>query len=58
MQSGNVKVERRGIMMLTFMPAIGERKYDYEKRQVEFFSFSLPSINLFVNQAQPWLPLH
>ncbi|KAJ9145908.1 hypothetical protein P3X46_028236 [Hevea brasiliensis] len=33
LDSGNVKVERRGIMMLTFMPAMGERKYDYEKRQ-------------------------
>ncbi|KAF2297239.1 hypothetical protein GH714_019850 [Hevea brasiliensis] len=33
LNSGNVRVERRGIMMLTFMPAIGERKYDYEKRQ-------------------------
>ncbi|OAY23804.1 single-stranded DNA-binding protein WHY2, mitochondrial [Manihot esculenta] len=31
--SGHVKVERRGIMMLTFMPAMGERKYDHEKRQ-------------------------
>lgn len=39
MQSGHVKVERRGIMMLTFMPAMGERKYDHEKRQVEFLIF-------------------
>ncbi|KAJ6942426.1 single-stranded DNA-binding protein WHY2 [Populus alba x Populus x berolinensis] len=31
--SGNLRVDRRGSMMLTFLPAIGERKYDYEKRQ-------------------------
>ncbi|KAB5563914.1 hypothetical protein DKX38_003968 [Salix brachista] len=31
--SGNLKVDRRGSMMLTFLPAIGERKYDHEKRQ-------------------------
>lgn len=34
LQSGNMKVERRGVIMLTFRPAIGERKYDSEKRQV------------------------
>ncbi|KAA3469670.1 single-stranded DNA-bindig protein WHY2, mitochondrial [Gossypium australe] len=28
-----LKVNRRGSMMLTFCPAIGERKYDWEKRQ-------------------------
>ncbi|CAK7356767.1 unnamed protein product [Dovyalis caffra] len=31
--SGNFRVDRRGSMMLTFLPAVGERKYDYEKRQ-------------------------
>ncbi|KAJ6348194.1 hypothetical protein OIU76_004632 [Salix suchowensis] len=31
--SGNLRVDRRGSMMLTFLPAIGERKYDHEKRQ-------------------------
>ncbi|EOY16918.1 hypothetical protein QUC31_001250 [Theobroma cacao] len=31
--SGNLKLDRRGAMMLTFWPAVGERKYDWEKRQ-------------------------
>ncbi|MBA0764310.1 hypothetical protein Gotri_013666, partial [Gossypium trilobum] len=30
---GGLKVNRRGSMMLTFCPAIGERKYDWEQRQ-------------------------
>jgi hypothetical protein len=33
MDSGSLKVDRRGSIMLTFWPAIGERKYDWEKRQ-------------------------
>ncbi|GFY95196.1 similar to WHIRLY 2 [Actinidia rufa] len=32
-QSGILKVDRSGTIMLTFWPAIGERKYDWEKRQ-------------------------
>ena len=32
----SLKDDRRGSMMLTFWPAIGERKYDWEKRQVMF----------------------
>ncbi|XP_010534870.1 PREDICTED: single-stranded DNA-binding protein WHY2, mitochondrial [Tarenaya hassleriana] len=31
--SGDFRIERRGSLMLTFMPAIGERKYDWGKRQ-------------------------
>lgn len=27
-------VDRRGVVMLKFIPAIGERKYDWEKKQV------------------------
>ncbi|KAL8482347.1 hypothetical protein ACS0TY_028497 [Phlomoides rotata] len=33
LESGNYRVERRGVIMLTFWPAIGERKYDWDKRQ-------------------------
>ncbi|KAG8378565.1 hypothetical protein BUALT_Bualt08G0150100 [Buddleja alternifolia] len=33
LESGDYRVERRGVIMLTFWPAIGERKYDWEKRQ-------------------------
>lgn len=31
--SASLKVDRHGCMMLTFWPAVGERKYDWEKRQ-------------------------
>ncbi|XP_062109970.1 single-stranded DNA-binding protein WHY2, mitochondrial [Humulus lupulus] len=34
LDSGIHVVERRGCMMLKFTPAIGERKYDWEKRQM------------------------
>ncbi|KDP31614.1 hypothetical protein JCGZ_14839 [Jatropha curcas] len=33
LDSGHLTVQRRGSLMLTFMPAIGERKYDYSRRQ-------------------------
>ncbi|XVF63488.1 hypothetical protein PTKIN_Ptkin09bG0090600 [Pterospermum kingtungense] len=31
--SASLRVDRQGSMMLTFWPAVGERKYDWEKRQ-------------------------
>ncbi|KAL5537414.1 hypothetical protein UlMin_043310 [Ulmus minor] len=34
LDSGMQVVDRRGVMMLKFMPAIAERKYDWEKRQL------------------------
>ncbi|KAF3440952.1 hypothetical protein FNV43_RR19238 [Rhamnella rubrinervis] len=34
LESGNLVVDRRGSMMLKFLPAIGERKYDNERRQI------------------------
>ncbi|XP_057439579.1 single-stranded DNA-binding protein WHY2, mitochondrial [Lotus japonicus] len=33
LDSGALVVERRGSIMMVFTPAIGERKYDWEKRQ-------------------------
>ncbi|WVY94724.1 hypothetical protein V8G54_033812 [Vigna mungo] len=33
LDSGTVVVDRRGSMMMTFMHSIGERKYDWDKRQ-------------------------
>jgi len=39
LQSGALVVDRRGSIMMSFMPAIGERKYDWENRQVISFSF-------------------
>ncbi|KAJ4829497.1 hypothetical protein Tsubulata_001460 [Turnera subulata] len=44
LDSGYLKVARRGSMMLTFVPAIGERKYDYGKKQERLFSFVLITI--------------
>ncbi|KAG7985170.1 hypothetical protein I3843_03G011600 [Carya illinoinensis] len=34
LDSGSLVVDRRGVMMFKFLPAIGERKYDNEKRQM------------------------
>ncbi|XP_047327664.1 single-stranded DNA-binding protein WHY2, mitochondrial [Impatiens glandulifera] len=42
LESGGMKVERRGAIMLTFSPAIGERKYDWEKKQM----FALSAIEV------------
>uniref|UniRef100_A0A7N0ZQU6 Uncharacterized protein n=1 Tax=Kalanchoe fedtschenkoi TaxID=63787 RepID=A0A7N0ZQU6_KALFE len=33
LDSGGLQLDRRGVMMLNIWPAIGERKYDWEKRQ-------------------------
>nr|CAN74120.1 hypothetical protein VITISV_034895 [Vitis vinifera] len=38
LDSGGLKVDRHGVMMLQFSPAVGERKYDWEKKQ--FFALS------------------
>ncbi|XP_042484876.1 single-stranded DNA-binding protein WHY2, mitochondrial isoform X2 [Macadamia integrifolia] len=34
LDTGGSKIDRMGSMMLTFWPAIGQRKYDWEKKQV------------------------
>ncbi|RAL47492.1 hypothetical protein DM860_011230 [Cuscuta australis] len=31
---GNLVVDRKGVILLTFSPAVGERKYDWEKKQM------------------------
>ncbi|KAE8691296.1 Single-stranded DNA-bindig protein WHY2 [Hibiscus syriacus] len=41
--TGGLRVDRRGSMMLTFLPAIAERKYDWEKRQVSISILNLLS---------------
>ncbi|KAL9665650.1 hypothetical protein QQ045_021071 [Rhodiola kirilowii] len=33
LDSGGLQLDRRGVIMLKFWPAIGQRKYDWEKRQ-------------------------
>ncbi|XP_043698104.1 single-stranded DNA-binding protein WHY2, mitochondrial [Telopea speciosissima] len=34
MDSGGSRIDRMGSMMMTFWPAIGQRKYDWQKKQV------------------------
>ncbi|CAH2066731.1 unnamed protein product [Thlaspi arvense] len=33
-EPGNLRIDRRGSVMMTFMPASGERKYDWGKKQL------------------------
>ncbi|KAJ0085105.1 hypothetical protein Patl1_06826 [Pistacia atlantica] len=33
LDSGDLRVQRKGVIMLTFWPAIGERKYDWARKQ-------------------------
>ncbi|XP_054803466.1 single-stranded DNA-binding protein WHY2, mitochondrial [Prosopis cineraria] len=33
LDSGTIVIDRRGSMMMTFIPALGERKYDWKKKQ-------------------------
>ncbi|GAB2290540.1 Single-stranded DNA-binding protein why2, mitochondrial [Dionaea muscipula] len=45
--SGGLKVDRRGSMMLTFSPAVGERKYDWERKQL--FALSVTEIGSMIS---------
>ncbi|XP_048138095.1 single-stranded DNA-binding protein WHY2, mitochondrial [Rhodamnia argentea] len=48
LESGaGLKVDRHGVMMLRFWPAIGERKYDWEKRQL--FALSATEIGSLIS---------
>jgi hypothetical protein len=42
-QSGASRVNRNGSVMLTFFPAVGQRKYDYAKKQVSGVYLVFPS---------------
>ncbi|CAH9126740.1 unnamed protein product [Cuscuta epithymum] len=44
---GGVMVARKGVIMLTFFPAIGERKYDWGKKQV--FALSATEVGALLN---------
>ncbi|XP_059637752.1 single-stranded DNA-binding protein WHY2, mitochondrial isoform X2 [Cornus florida] len=46
-ESGGLRVDRRGVIMLTFLPAIGERKYDSEKRQM--FALSATEVGSLIS---------
>ncbi|XP_039138597.1 single-stranded DNA-binding protein WHY2, mitochondrial [Dioscorea cayenensis subsp. rotundata] len=47
MDSGISKVDKRGVVLLKFMPAIGTRKYDWEKRQ--FFALSAIEVGSLIS---------
>lgn len=46
LDTGNLQLDRRGCMMLIFWPAIGERKYDWQKKQ--FFALSATEIGSLI----------
>ncbi|KAH7530047.1 hypothetical protein JRO89_XSUnG0025000 [Xanthoceras sorbifolium] len=50
MDSGHFRVERKGCILLTFWPAVGERKYDWGKKQVNFL-FLVIVITVFALSA-------
>lgn len=47
LDSGGIKVDRNGIIMLSFCPAIGERKYDWEKKQL--FALSATEVGTLIS---------
>ncbi|KAM1135687.1 hypothetical protein ACFX13_034623 [Malus domestica] len=47
LESGSLVVDRRGSVMLKFTPAIGERKYDWEKRQM--FALSATEVGALIS---------
>ncbi|PWA96301.1 single-stranded DNA-binding protein [Artemisia annua] len=49
MGSGFTKIDRRGSIMLTFRPAIGDRKYDSEKKQL--FALSVTEVGSFISMG-------
>ncbi|XP_010272543.1 PREDICTED: single-stranded DNA-bindig protein WHY2, mitochondrial [Nelumbo nucifera] len=47
MVSGALKIERMGVILLEFCPAIGPRKYDYEKKQM--FALSATEVGSLIS---------
>lgn len=47
LKSGSLVVDRRGSVLLTFFPAIGERKYDWTKKQ--FFSLNPTEVGTLIS---------
>ncbi|KAK9095794.1 hypothetical protein Sjap_021291 [Stephania japonica] len=47
--SGALKVDKKGSILLKFSPAIGERKYDYEKKQC--FALSATELGSLISLA-------
>lgn len=49
MDSGHFRVERKGCILLTFWPAVGERKYDWGKKQV--FALSATEVGSLISMG-------
>ncbi|KAK3229274.1 hypothetical protein Dsin_001155 [Dipteronia sinensis] len=49
MDSGHFRVDRKGCILLTFWPAIGERKYDWGKKQV--FALSATEVGSLISMS-------
>ncbi|PKA65040.1 Single-stranded DNA-binding protein WHY2, mitochondrial [Apostasia shenzhenica] len=47
MDTGSVKVDRKGVVLLKFLPAIGQRKYDSEKKQI--FALSASEVGCLIS---------
>lgn len=47
--SGGLAIKRQGIIMLSFTPSLGERKYDWEKKQV--FALSPTEVGSLISLA-------
>ncbi|CAA2987124.1 single-stranded DNA-bindig WHY2, mitochondrial isoform X2 [Olea europaea subsp. europaea] len=47
LESGGIRVDRRGVIFLTFWPAIGERKYDWDKKQT--FALSATEVGSLIS---------
>ncbi|ESQ28073.1 hypothetical protein EUTSA_v10019058mg [Eutrema salsugineum] len=48
-EPGNLRIDRRGSVMMTFMPASGERKYDWEKKQL--FALSATEVGSLISMG-------
>lgn len=47
MDSGYQRIDRKGVVLFKFMPAIGQRKYDSERRQ--FFALSATEVGCLIS---------
>ncbi|KAG1331227.1 single-stranded DNA-bindig protein WHY2, mitochondrial [Cocos nucifera] len=45
--SGSSRVDRKGVVMMTFWPAVGQRKYDWQKKQ--FFALSPTEVGSLIS---------
>ncbi|VVA94905.1 unnamed protein product [Arabis nemorensis] len=48
-EPGNLRIDRRGSVMMTFMPSVGERKYDWGKKQL--FALSATEVGSLISMG-------